>query len=179
MPHREKASIIILACAGVLALIFGIWQINHNIKAPFKLKPIDKNLLSGDQMPDLQKDTDGDGLSDYEEANIYGTSPYLADTDSDGTPDSTELQNGTDPICPAGKDCGTAGETAAGAATSDLTMPPTEALPADNSVAIPTNLTASQVRELMKQAGMSDENLKKLDDKALLEIYNEALKASQ
>jgi hypothetical protein len=30
------------------------------------------------------KDTDGDGLSDWDEIHVYKTSPYLEDTDGDG-----------------------------------------------------------------------------------------------
>src|SRR6476660_3391740 len=41
--------------------------------------------------PGALPDTDGDGLSDAEEVNIYGTSPVLADTDGDGFSDSDEV----------------------------------------------------------------------------------------
>ncbi|MDD5327671.1 MAG: hypothetical protein PHY02_07650 [Phycisphaerae bacterium] len=45
-------------------------------------------------------DTDGDGLSDYDEINgTYGyvTNPNDADTDSDGMPDNWEIENGLNP----------------------------------------------------------------------------------
>ena len=45
-------------------------------------------------------DTDGDGLSDYDEINLYGTDPTLSDTDGDGTDDGTEVAQGTDPLDP-------------------------------------------------------------------------------
>ena len=45
-------------------------------------------------------DTDGDGLSDLDESNIYYTNPTLADTDGDGTDDGTEVAQGTDPLDP-------------------------------------------------------------------------------
>ncbi|GEM_PF-2482371 len=38
----------------------------------------------------LDTDSDDDTLSDADEANIYHTSPYLADTDNDGIPDNAE-----------------------------------------------------------------------------------------
>jgi len=38
-------------------------------------------------------DTDGDGLTDDEEINIYGTSPVLVDTDGDGFSDKQELKD--------------------------------------------------------------------------------------
>ncbi len=45
------------------------------------------------------RDTDGDGLPDWEE-NIYGSDPFVADTDGDGTPDGQEIREGRDPTKP-------------------------------------------------------------------------------
>jgi pSer/pThr/pTyr-binding forkhead associated (FHA) protein len=43
-------------------------------------------------------DTDGDGLTDYEETKIYGTDPLNQDTDGDTLPDGVEVkQMGTSP----------------------------------------------------------------------------------
>ena len=53
-------------------------------------------------------DTDGDGLSDGDEVNIYHTNPLVADTDGDGIPDGVEIANGTDPLNPASFDLGKA-----------------------------------------------------------------------
>jgi hypothetical protein len=38
------------------------------------------------------RDSDGDGLSNYDEAVIHGTNPNLADTDNDGLNDRAELE---------------------------------------------------------------------------------------
>ena len=43
-------------------------------------------------------DTDGDGLSDYEEVKIYHTDPLKADTDGDGFKDGDEVKNGYNPL---------------------------------------------------------------------------------
>lgn len=57
---------------------------------PQKLVPVDGPL-----------DSDGDGLSDDEEINIYGTDPYNPDTDGDGLTDYEEVKiYGTDPLNP-------------------------------------------------------------------------------
>ncbi|MBI1870221.1 MAG: fibronectin type III domain-containing protein [Chlamydiae bacterium] len=45
-----------------------------------------------------QKDSDGDGLSDTDETNIYGTNPYDADTDDDSYNDGVEVKAGTNPL---------------------------------------------------------------------------------
>jgi hypothetical protein len=42
-------------------------------------------------------DTDGDGLSDGDEVNKYGSNPLLTDTDGDRIPDGVEIQTGTNP----------------------------------------------------------------------------------
>lgn len=43
-------------------------------------------------------DFDGDGLSDYDETNIYHSNPLLADTDGDGYNDGIEIANNYSPL---------------------------------------------------------------------------------
>ena len=45
-------------------------------------------------------DSDGDGLTDREELEIYQTHPYKADTDDDGFNDGDEVEQATDPTDP-------------------------------------------------------------------------------
>ena len=45
-------------------------------------------------------DTDGDGLNDGDEVNVYNTNPTLVDTDGDGYSDGIEVNAGTDPLDP-------------------------------------------------------------------------------
>ena len=44
------------------------------------------------------EDTDGDGLSDYDEVTTHGTDPTKADSDGDMVPDAAELAAGTNPL---------------------------------------------------------------------------------
>ena len=47
----------------------------------------------------MERDSDGDGLSDYDEIYVYGTDPLNADTDDDGLTDNDEVNTyGTDPL---------------------------------------------------------------------------------
>lgn len=56
----------------------------------------------GSNKPDLKEmDSDGDGISDYDEINVYGTDPYNPDTDGDGLSDYDEIfVHNTDPLNP-------------------------------------------------------------------------------
>jgi hypothetical protein len=50
------------------------------------------------------RDTDGDGLSDQDEAELFGTDHLAADTDGDGFSDAAEVfDHGTDPFDPESK----------------------------------------------------------------------------
>jgi len=46
----------------------------------------------------ISPDTDGDGLSDVDEINIYHTDPNNPDTDGDGFSDGVEVAHGSDPL---------------------------------------------------------------------------------
>ena len=51
-----------------------------------------------DKSNPLNPDTDGDGISDYDEAFIYRSNPLNSDTDGDGYRDMDEINNGYSPI---------------------------------------------------------------------------------
>ncbi len=59
--------------------------------------------------PQFGADSDGDGLTDTDEINIYGTDPDNPDTDGDGLPDGWEVQHTLSPLNNAGND-GAAGD---------------------------------------------------------------------
>ncbi len=66
------------------------------------------NLVGGDTngrtdvfVHDRDPDSDGDGLSDADEVNVYGTNPLDPDSDDDGLSDGDEVNvHGTDPLEP-------------------------------------------------------------------------------
>lgn len=161
---------IIVFC--LAAIWLGFFQFNHQIQKNF-LARISGTAEEEAQQPDLlgqkTKDTDSDGLSDYDELNVYYTSPYLPDTDSDGLTDREEIERSSDPNCPEGQNC-----FADWTKPTDASSPASQANPADSIFTGQTQV--SQLRELLRQAGMSESDLAKFSDQQLLETYQEALK---
>src|SRR3989338_6195270 len=105
---KEKVEFILLGILALVFLILGFRSVKSRLKAPFSLNQ--KNII---QNADLSlealktKDTDHDSLSDYDEQFLYNTSPYIADTDSDGSSDALEVASGADPNCPKNMLCRT------------------------------------------------------------------------
>ena len=96
----QKTALVVLAFFAVFVFIFGAINIKKGIHSPFERKISSQNNKTsqenfcpngkcGDISEDdlKNKDTDKDGLSDYDELNFYKTSPYLEDSDSDGFSD--------------------------------------------------------------------------------------------
>ncbi len=168
---------------GFLSLSARIYGSNRQFEQNQSQGQPNESTAVADLLELQSKDTDKDGLTDYDEIYIYKTSAYLPDTDSDGYLDKEEIDSGHDPLCPAGADCrgtatssgnGTATSTGSGAednqnATSTILTP--EIIEQLNS------LTPAQVRELLLQSGqMTQEQLDQIDDTTLMEVYKEALK---
>ena len=57
-----------------------------------------QQLIQEREGADVFKDTDKDGISDYDEENLYHTNPLVADTDNDGFIDGLEVSDGYNPL---------------------------------------------------------------------------------
>jgi hypothetical protein len=212
--NTQAVLISVVLVGGVATSAFGLSNFKKSIGAPFADREIVENL----NIPSVaQIDTDKDGLLDADEVAIYGTSPFLPDSDSDGINDDKEIEQGKNPNCPEGKTCAlisTPGQLPAPNSATDSPVAlnnsggsvsvaelrqqliaggvPKEALDSltdeellaayaaaaseatagggqTNSVA---PATPAQIRELLKKAGMTDEQLAGLTDAQLLEAYN-------
>lgn len=117
-PAETRFSVGVLGTCGIAVLILSYMQFRSNVVSPFRV-PIATLTSAQEKLQTITDasearrierlktmDTDRDGLSDYAEIYIYKTSPYLADSDSDGIPDAIEIAQGTDPNCPMGRTCG-------------------------------------------------------------------------
>jgi len=159
---RFYRSIVLI---GLIALGASGWLVYHHIvKATSiqKIVTINNANVNASALAALNalktKDTDGDGISDYDELYSTHTSPYLKDSDGDGTPDGTEVQQGTDPNCPKGKTC--------------------EGFRLLTSITDQNgNLTPEFLRRSLAAAGVSQATLDATDDASLLRIYRQAVQS--
>lgn len=187
--HRLAISIV--AAASAVMIAFGFLSIGKYVKQPFEPKggrfvSLDEREAEAEAALKL-KDTDADGLTDYDELRIYHTSPYLEDTDSDTYLDGAELKSGDDPSCPRGQVCQSSSAYVAPAAKLDpndaLMGAPTLLDPSTlagttsgvDATSILTQFDADKVRAVLKSAGMSEAQLSKITDEQLRQIYDEAL----
>lgn len=177
----EKAGFVIFSVVGCLFLILGFLNIKSRLLAPFKLSATNTTPKIEEQNIEALKlkDTDHDGLSDYDEIYLYNTSPYIADTDSDGIPDGEEVKQGTDPNCPKDKTC-LVPETAPAPVAPAQATPNIDSGTADTSGAgLDTNTSAptvAAIRDALKQQGVDQATLDKFDDATLLKMYEDAAK---
>lgn len=172
VPKNQGRFFLII---GLIALIFGSWRIINTIKSPFQ---IDQSKLLAqsqvqnsveDQIKSLTelrtKDTDNDGLSDYDEL-VYRTSPYLEDSDSDSYFDKLEIETGNDPLCPAGQKCLLVDSQTV--TTSSQAKVTTEAL------IDPYKITPAEIRQLLINSGLDQATLDEIDDVSLQQMFLQA-----
>ena len=178
----------ILLFLAAVTLVFGIARLVQEVKNPFaptkqsSSQQAQQILQTPPDQEALKKiDTDGDGLSDYDEINIYHTSPYLKDSDSDGKDDKAEIAAGTDPNCPEGQNCfsQTLPSSNAGTGTVPKQTDPTAVLSggglSSTDVNSLLNPSPSDLRALMLQSGVPADQLSKIDDTTLLSLYKKTV----
>ncbi len=186
--HQKFRTFVFLSVIALFTVGIGVAQVNRLIKKPQKdLFADDPNgdVLSGFQYeqvrefdPSLQ-DTDQDGLTDYDEINMYGTSPYLPDTDSDGYSDAEEINSGNDPNCPIGADCRTQRIDEENSSSvqpfEELAAPVPEELYGQQGVDI-LNLNNNDLRVILLESGqLTKDQLDSITDEQLQAIYQETI----
>lgn len=176
----QRIALVILLFVGVLTVVVGFMRLRSHISSPFTVKVStassqDANPLGSDtkEDPELLKsrDTDVDGLSDFDELYVHHTSPYLKDTDSDGFEDKQEIDSGHDANCATGKVC--FDSIASASSQSQEETVPSSTTQADLEKL--KNFTPAQVREILKEKGFTDEQLIDIDDETLVTMYRQSL----
>lgn len=179
LKRNQKIALILVTLIAIGVLTLGIIQSKNNLKIPVANisgdgKAVAVNAATETENSDealKSKDTDGDKLNDYEEINIYDTSPYLSDSDSDGDSDFDEVQRGEDPACPKGQQCFRSNTVAD---TGEIATGTTSTVGAET---VNPTVSAAELRDLLVQSGNATrEQVDQIDDKTLLDLYNESVK---
>lgn len=184
LPKEQKAVFSLVIAAGCLALLLGSFYLVRHIAKPFFIEYTGEFYFTEDQeemmemMEQQVKDTDGDGLSDYDELYVHGSSPYLKDTDGDGYNDMTEVEAGTDIDCAAGETCYEDQYAAETELFEDI-VPSDSQVDQEVSLAdlqdIVTGMTADEIRDLLIASGADSEAVAVLTDDELKELMAEVL----
>jgi hypothetical protein len=199
---RHKVGLSLLIVAMISITVLWVIELRRNIVEPLyaglKTNQTNDTLSNNANDEELKaKDTDSDGLNDFDELNLYKTSPYLADSDSDTFSDKSEIDSGNDPNCPKGKNCFlSSDQTNQGNDSLSSGEILNNTLQAPSSVASPSvsgGLTAEQkkaiqdtlgdkindaptIRTLLSQLGMDKATLDALSDQQIIETLNALLK---
>jgi hypothetical protein len=184
---EQKLLVGVLGVAGVTALVFGLVQVRMSLIRPFTTDVqtlVDLKKRSGPTETELaeqakKRDTDGDGVSDFDETNVYQTSPYVRDSDSDGEPDNIEIAKGTDPRCARGKTCLSLSESvAASSTTPGFTIPGTAASGGvDTGMGVAAGIPprdAKSIRAYLQSHGWTSAELAQFTDAQILEAYDQS-----
>lgn len=183
LTKEQKAGVTLLGVFAFFTLGLGALQIRNTMYRPFALSSrVPVTLRDQINNPELLRfrDTDHDGLSDFDEQYVYGTSLYLADTDSDGSLDSAEISAGTDPLCPAGRSCfGAEAPPGYGAAPVTTTTPYLAPPPPFNEAELLKEITdPASLRTQLRASGVSEEVLKRISDAELQAAVNQLFNTS-
>lgn len=205
LKAEQKVAFVLLLFLGFGGAYFGFRSFGANLYRPIQIQFA--KYYTGESLVDLidnndekeiealkSKDTDFDGLMDYDELYIYKTSPYLADSDSDTFDDKTEVFSGNDPNCPEGKSCISVSETTED--TSDTIVENPETVEDSGTIlkALQTGdlefsskeelksflnqASLDDIRATLLNSGLTEEQLVGIDDDMLRVMFNKAIDES-
>lgn len=161
LDQSRTAFRMVAILAGVAFLGSG-WILWRTISTAAKLPPL-PNVNTVSNQAEItalkEKDTDGDGLSNYDELFTYGSSPYLFSSAGDEISDGEKIRNGQNPNCPRGQSC-------------DITTITIGNVQSDDTVSV------SYLRQVLKLSGAPAATVDAADDAAIIAMYQQATKAA-
>lgn len=187
LTREERVAFGFIAACGVGAVLFGGLSFFSNVKKPFLISYTGPRYVTSaekeSEQTALQRitDTDEDGVSDYDELNIFATSPYIADTDSDGRTDGAEILEGGDPNCALGKTCISSELIQSGASAAFLEAQVPEApelaqVPTiEEAIGALQSLSVEEVRQMLAESGVDADQLAQLSDEQVMALYQDAI----
>lgn len=176
LSTEQKTGFVLLFIFAITGLSLGFIQLRNTLLKPFALNNNIPSTLK-DEVNDIDalryRDTDNDGLNDYDELYINGTSPYLYDTFAYGFSDKEVVEKGLARCPNAGKNCADAGTPLSTSSTIAAELPDEgegeEFLREVNNIENLLNDPA-QIRQILIQNGMQKEVLDAISDAELLEM---------
>jgi hypothetical protein len=181
LTKEQKTGFVLLLVFAILAVGLGFMQIRNTMYAPFALKNsmpfIAKDTLIGTDAL-RYRDTDKDGLSDFDELYVYGSSQYLDDTDSDGIKDGAEISVGKNPACAEGETCSALSGTDVSSGSIASSTSSTFGMAVTSEDITMALKDPKQVRQMLITAGMEKTDLDKISDTQLIAAVNEIMIAS-
>lgn len=204
LTMEQRIAMAVLGICGILAMGLSVYHLENTIRSPFL---VDKSVIADAKKiigeTDSEKiarekrmDTDGDGLADWDESNIYHTNPNLRDSCGDGYADNIRVLTGKNLGCVnSPNQGGNLDYSMIAASSSDLFVTPdgTNLLDgplqdASSSVGlVPVGDVSPQaagvlardpvtIRQALIESGKIDLNeINQLTDQQLLEIYDRAI----
>ncbi|MFC1678526.1 hypothetical protein ACFLZ9_02175 [Patescibacteria group bacterium] len=207
LTKEQRIGVVVLFIFAFLIIIFWAMQFRSSIKGPYQKSQDNNQAETPANQTEIReptegemrnKDTDQDGLDDWEELNVYRTSPYLEDSDSDGYLDKQEIDSDNDPLCPLGRDC-------YGTSISDIDQPKTEDISPEEKTEtnildqfseediegldpdaqqileqlLSGQMNAESLRILLIEMGLETEIVNQLSDEQLMQSYQETLKSQE
>ena len=146
------------------------------------------NLTEEEKSALRAKDSDEDGISDFDEVYVYKTSAYLADSDSDGINDLDEIKAGEDPNCPVGLNCFRLDEGVNAIANGTAVPAVSTAVPATATTTQTSGTTEGvdlskikpeTLRKILLDSGkVTQAELDQLDDATILGVFDEMIKTN-
>lgn len=180
LQKGQKIGVVLLSIFSVFAVGLGLLQIRNTMYAPFALNngvpyTTKEDINTNDAL--IYRDTDKDGLNDFDELYVYITSPYLADTDSDGISDKVEVDKGTDPLCPQGQNCNSPILTGEGLPNTSVSSSFSEPVPPTQDLA--SNLSSpAEIRKMLLANGFDQKLLDQTSDADLMAMVKEILNST-
>jgi len=174
MSNKSKVfQILCLSVLGLFVLALGFFQIRGAIYGPFKgfrkSNTEKESALTQEEILFIlseqakQEDTDKDGLSDYDEAYVYHTSPYIQDSDSDAFSDQEETEAGSDPLNSNSTPYHQAEDNEDNQLVDKSWPEPLE----------DEQFSSEDIRDFLIQAGIDKEIVDNIDDNDLKKLYND------
>lgn len=182
--REQKVGYAVVIGCGLLAVLFGGFYLFKHLHSPFVITYTGNRLLTGDDATaaaiaaEKAKDTDSDGVNDYDEFNIYGTSAYIADSDDDGVNDGAEISAGTDPACAPGETCERGNEDIEGASGLGAEAEAEAAAAAAQYEALKAslrNLSTEEIRTLLIDSGAEEAKINAMTDDEVRALYDQVL----